>query len=98
MDNIESKPKIRPYRDSEALRRAQKKSYENNKEEKLRQRKIYYKTWLESQNIDEMKAKRRQAAKLRYERSHALKILAKQDKPPLVENPLLNNSEYNINP
>ena len=98
MDNIEAKPKTRPYRDNEALRRAQKKYYENNKEEKLRQRAIYYKTWLESQNIDVMKAKRRQAAKIRYERSKALNILAKQDKQQLVENPLINNSEENINP
>ena len=98
MDNIEAKPKNRPYRDNEALRRAQKKYYENNKEKKLRQRAIYYKTWLESQNIDEMKAKRRQAAKIRYQRNKALNILAKQDKQQLVENPLINSSEENINP
>ena len=98
MDNIEAKPKNRPYRDNEALRRAQKKYYEKNKEKKLIQRAIYYKACLESQNIDEIKAKRRQAAKIRYERNKALNILAKQDKQQLVENPLINNSEENINP
>ena len=98
MDNIEAKPKTRPYRDNEALRRAQKKYYENNKEEKLTQRAIYYKSWLESQNIDELKAKRRQAAKIRYERNKALNILAKQDKQQPVENPLINNSEIIFNP
>ena len=98
MDNIEAKPKTRAYRDNEALRRAQKKYYENNKEEKLKQRAICYKTWLESQNIDEMKAKRRQAAKLRYERNKALNILAKEDKQQRVENPLIIISEENINP
>ena len=45
-----------------------------------------------------MKAKRRQAAKLRYEQNKAVNILAKQDKQQLVENPLINNSEENINP
>ena len=42
-----------------------------------------------------MKARRKQAAKIRYERSNALKILAKQDKQQPVENPLINNSEEN---
>ena len=49
-------------------------------------------------NIDEVEARRKQAAKIRYERNKALKILAKQDKQQPVENPLVNNSEDNINP
>ena len=80
MDNIEATPKIKPYRDNEALRRAQKKYYENNKAEKLRQSKIYSNNWLESPTLEDMKARRKQAAKLRYARNNALNILSPQDK------------------
>ena len=88
MDNIETKAKARPYRDNEALRRAQKRYYENNKEKKLEQSRTYYKSWLESPNIDEVKAKRKQTAKLRYERNKPLQILTKEDKQQPVKNPL----------
>ena len=95
--NINLKPRIRSYRDNDALRRAQKKQYENNKEKQLKQNQIYYNKWLESPNIDELKTKRKKAAKLRYEQNKALKILLKQDKQRLLENPLL-ISEEDINP
>ena len=93
--NIDLKPRVKSYKDNDALRRAQKKYYENNKEKKLKQNQIYYNKWLESPNIDELKAKRKQAAKLRYEQNKALKRLLKQDKQQLVENPLLISEEIN---
>ena len=93
--NIDLKPRVKSYKDNDALRRAQKKYYENNKEKKLKQNQIYYNKWLESPNIDELKAKRKQAAKLRYEQNKALKRLLKQDKQRVVENPLLISEEIN---
>ena len=93
--NIELKPRIRPYKDNDALRRAQKKYYENNKEKKLKRNKIYYNKWLESPNIDELKAKRKKEAKLYYEKNKAIKRLLKQDKQQLLENPLLISEEIN---
>ena len=34
--NVERKPNIRPYKDNEALRRAHKKYYQNNKAEQVK--------------------------------------------------------------
>ena len=59
--DVFAKPRVKPCSENEALKQAQQRYYQKTKEEKLRHNKDYYKTWLASQDIDELKARQRES-------------------------------------
>ena len=59
--HVFAKPRVKPYNENEALKQAQQRYYQKNKEEKLKHNKEYYKTWLASQDIAELKARQRES-------------------------------------
>ena len=71
--HVFAKPRVKPYSENEALKQAQQRYYQKNKEEKLKHNKEYYKTWLASQDIDELKAKQRESRIKYYNKKKQLK-------------------------
>ena len=67
------KPKIKPYSENAALKRAQQRYYEKNKEEKLKHNKEYLQTWISTKDIEELRAKRRESCKRYYNKKKLLK-------------------------
>ena len=76
------KPRIKPYSENAALKRAQQKYYEKNKEEKLKNNKEYRKTWLASKDIDELRAKLRESCRRYYHKNQQLKAV--RQKPETI--------------
>ena len=69
----------RSYSENEPLQLAKKRYYEKNKADILIKRKEYSKKQLESENIDEIKAKQRESRIKYYNKKKLLKQQEKQD-------------------
>ena len=79
------KPKIKPYSENAALKRAQQRYYEKNKEEKLKHNKEYLQTWISSKDIEELRAKRRESCKRYYNKKKLLKESKQEQEPRTSE-------------
>ena len=90
-DNLEDeiacdvKPKIKPYNENAALKRAQKRYYEKNKEEKLKHNKEYRQTWLASKDLEELRLKQRESCKRYYNKKKLLKEVQQEQEPRTSE-------------
>ena len=71
--HVFAKPRVKPYNENEALKQAQQRYYQKNKEAKLKHNQEYYKAWLASQDIDELKAKQRESRIKYYNKKKQLK-------------------------
>ena len=69
----------RSYSENEPLQLAKKRYYEKNKADILIKRKEYSKKQLESENIDEIKARQRESRIKYYNKKKLLKQQEKQD-------------------
>ena len=70
----DKKPKkVKPYSENEALQRGQKKYFEKNRELILQKRREIYKRWLESQDIEVVRAKQREKSRKYYQNKKLLK-------------------------
>ena len=69
----------RSYSENEPLQLAKKRYYEKNKADILIKRKEYSKKQLESENIDEIKAKQRESRIKYYNKKKLLKQQEQQD-------------------
>ena len=77
----DKKPKkVKPYSENEALQRGQKKYFEKNKEMILQKRREIYKRWVESQDIEDVRAKQREKSRKYYQNKKMLKELQKSKK------------------
>ena len=88
MLHVFAKPRVKSYSENEALKQAQQRYYQKNKEEKLKHNKEYYKTWLASQDIDELKAKQRES-RIKY---YNKKKQSKQPMSAVLRNTSVNRS------
>ena len=79
------KPKIKPYSENAALKRAQQRYYEKNKEEKLKHNKEYLQTWISTKDIEELRAKRRESCKRYYNKMKLLKESKQEQEPRTSE-------------
>ena len=79
------KPKIKPYSENAALKRAQQRYYEKNKEEKLKHNKEYLQTWVSTKDIEELRAKRRESCKRYYNKMKLLKESKQEQEPRTSE-------------
>ena len=74
----DKKPKkVKPYSENEALQRGQKKYFEKNRELILQKRREIYKRWLESQDIEVVRAKQREKSRKYYQNKKMMKELQK---------------------
>ena len=69
---------FRTYNEYEPLKQAQKRYYEKNKEERLSKNKEYYPTWLASQDINDFKARQKEAHAKYYKKQKELKRLQQE--------------------
>ena len=79
------KPRIKPYSENAALKRAQQRYYEKNKEEKLKHNKEYRKTWLASKDIEELREKHRESCRRYYHKHKKLKEIRQEAETITVE-------------
>ena len=79
------KPRIKPYSENAALKRAQQRYYEKNKEEKLKHNKEYRKTWLASKDIEELREKHRESCRRYYHKNKQLKEIRQEPETITVE-------------
>ena len=79
------KPKRKPYNENAALKRAQQRYYEKNKEEKLKHNKEYRKTWLASKDIEELREKHRESCRRYYHKNKQLKEIRQEPETITVE-------------
>ena len=70
---------VRAYNENEPLKQAQKRYYEKNKEDRLQKNKEYYPTWLASKDVDDFKARQKEAHAKYYKKQKELKRLQKQE-------------------
>ena len=76
---IFAKLRVKPYSENEALKQAQQRYYQKNKEEKLRHNQEDHKTWLASQDVDELQATQRESRSKYYNKKKELKQQKRQE-------------------
>ena len=70
---------VRAYVENEPLKQAQKRYYEKNKEERLRQNREYYPTCLASKDMNEFKAKQKETQRKNHNKKRELNRLKQQE-------------------
>ena len=84
---------VRAYSENEPLKQAQKRYFEKNKEEMLRKNKEYYPTWLASQDINDFKARQKEAHAKYYKKQKELKRLKQQESETTDEDKIAKYTE-----
>ena len=84
---------VRAYSENEPLKQALKRYFEKNKEEMLRKNKEYYPTWLASKDINDFKARQKEAHAKYYKKQKESKRLKQQESETTDEDKIAKYTE-----